>query len=251
MAFLLVLPHTPTLNSVETGASTANISWSHDSTCFEECHFEYMLTVVVRDHYYSSMHNMPYWIRVNMTQYLLSNLYSGTSYVVMLNAYCTTKSVWSATVSTNFTTILEQRNEGKVYILCYIVIIIIWLCEHMCNLVSINMNACLHCFTLICPYNVLACKQHSLRVNVNVYLHAPTALTCNIVPLISITPSYLCRDICSFPSRNHHSWCSPSSARELYHFSSMHMVCALLQKGLICKSKYVASNVHVFHICNG
>lgn len=109
-AFLLVLPHAPTFNNVETGTSTANVSWSQDSTCFEECHFEYMLSLGSRDH--PGMQNMPYWIRVNKTQYLFSNLNSGTPYLVKLNAFCTNKYIWSPTISTNFTTVLEHRDEG-------------------------------------------------------------------------------------------------------------------------------------------
>ena len=113
---LIGQPQTPTFNNVETGISTANVSWSHNSTCFEECQFEYMLSVAIgTDGHRSTMQqNIPYWIIVNNTQHLLSNLYSGTTYVVTLNAFCTTKGVWSAATSTTFTTVsFKQRTEGK------------------------------------------------------------------------------------------------------------------------------------------
>ena len=113
---LIVQPQMPTFNNVETGISTANVSWSHDSTCFEECQFEYMLSVAIAtdDHRSMMRQNMPYWITVNNTRYLLSNLYSGTTYVVTLNAFCATKGLWSTTTSTTFTTFsFKQRTEGK------------------------------------------------------------------------------------------------------------------------------------------
>ena len=113
---LIVRPQMPTFNNVETGISTANVSWSHDSTCFEECQFEYTLSVAIGtdDHRSMMQQNMPYWITVNNTRYLLSNLYSGTTYVVTLNAFCRAKGVWSATTSTTFTTFsFKQRTEGK------------------------------------------------------------------------------------------------------------------------------------------
>ena len=74
-----------------------------------------MLSVAIAtdDHRSVMQQNMPYRITVNNTRYLLSNLYSGTTYVVTLNAYCTAKGVWSATTSTTFTTVLKQRDEGK------------------------------------------------------------------------------------------------------------------------------------------
>ena len=113
---LIALPQTPTFNNVETGMSTANVSWSHNSTCFKECQFEYMLSVAIGTDGHRSMmqQNIPYRITINNTQHLLSNLYSGTTYVVTLNAFCTTKGVWSAATSTSFTTVsFKQRTEGK------------------------------------------------------------------------------------------------------------------------------------------
>ena len=113
---LIVRPQMPTFNNVETGISTANVSWSHDFTCFEECQFEYMLSVAIAtdDHRSVMQQNMPYRITVNNTRYLLSNLYSGTTYVVTLNAFCRTKGVWSTTTSATFTTFsFKQRTEGK------------------------------------------------------------------------------------------------------------------------------------------
>lgn len=113
---LIVRPQTPTFNNVETGISTANVSWSHDSTCFEECQFEYMLSVAIAtdDHRSMMRQNMPYRITVNNTRYLFSNLYNGTTYVVTLNAFCRAKGVWSTTTSATFTTFsFKQRTEGK------------------------------------------------------------------------------------------------------------------------------------------
>ena len=113
---LIVRPQMPTFNNVETGISTANVSWSHDSTCFEECQFEYMLSVAIAtdDHRSVMQQNMPYWIIVNNTWHLFSNLYSGTTYMVTLNAFCKAKGVWSTTTSATFTTFsFKQRTEGK------------------------------------------------------------------------------------------------------------------------------------------